>query len=90
MVCRLSKTDLKIRPIYLEFENEKKHIFTCHLWHTQFIELERVLMEEKYRLSVEQASELTHNMYQKEITLPESRHTKNIILKMDEDKAKLV
>ena len=53
-------------------------------------ELERALKEEKYRLSVEKASEITHNMYQMEITLPESRHSKKILLKMDEDQTELV
>jgi len=52
--------------------------------------LERVLKEEKYKLSVEKTSELTLNMYQMTITLHESRHTKNIILKMEEDQTELV
>jgi hypothetical protein len=45
---------------------------------------------ENYPLSVEKAAELTHNMYQMEITLPESLHTKNITLKMDENQQKLI
>lgn len=88
---RMSKTDLKIRPIYHRVRKRiEAHICMSFVAYSIYKELERVLKEEKYRLSVEKASELTHNMYQMEITLPESRHTKNIILKMDEDQAELV
>ncbi len=88
---RMSKTDLKIRPIYHRLRKRiEAHICMSFVAYSIYKELERVLKEEKYRLSVEKASELTHNMYQMEITLPESRHTKNIILKMDEDQAELV
>lgn len=61
------------------------HICISFVANSVYKELERALKEEKYRLSVEKASKLTHNMYQMEITLPESRHTKNIILKMDDE-----
>jgi transposase len=66
------------------------HICISFVAYSIYKELERALKEEKYRLSVEKASELTHNMYQMEITLPESRHTKNIILKLDHNQAELV
>jgi transposase len=88
---RMSKTDLKIRPIYHRMRKRiEAHICISFVAYSIYKELERALKEEKYRLSVEKASELTHNMYQMEITLPESRHTKNIILKMDDDQAELV
>ena len=87
----MSKTDLKIRPIYHRVRKRiEAHICISFVAYSIYKELERVLKEEKYRLSVEKASELTHNMYQMEISLPESRHTKNIILKMDDDQAELV
>ena len=53
-------------------------------------ELDRVLKTEKYLLSLEKATELTHNMYQIEITLPESLHTKKITLKMDDNQKHLI
>lgn len=88
---RMSKTDLKIRPIYHRVRKRiEAHICMSFVAYSIYKELERVLKEEKYRLSVEKASELTHNMYQMEITLPESRHTKKIILKMDENQAELL
>ena len=88
---RMSKTDLRIRPIYHRIRKRiEAHICLSFVAYSIYKELERVLKEEKYRLSVEKASEITHNMYQMEITLPESRHSKNILLKMDEDQAELV
>ena len=53
------------------------------------IELERVLKLEKSELSVKKAAELTHNMYQVTFTLPESKHTKSKLLKMDEMQSEL-
>lgn len=45
--------------------------------------------EEKSTLFLKQAAELTHNMYQISYTLPESKHTKSKLLKMDEKQAEL-
>ena len=87
----MSKTDLRIRPIYHRLRKRiEAHICLSFVAYSIYKELERVLKEEKYRLSVEKASEITHNMYQMEITLPESRHSKKILLKMDEDQTELV
>jgi hypothetical protein len=49
-------------------------------------EPERVLYREK---SLKKASELTHNMYEILYTLPESKHTKSKLLKMDYEQADL-
>lgn len=48
-----------------------------------------MLYKEKASLSLKKASELTHNMYQITYTLPDSKHTKSQILKMDEDQTEL-
>jgi hypothetical protein len=37
----------------------------------------------------QKAKKLTHNMYEITYTLPESKHTKSKILKMDEDQTEL-
>lgn len=88
---RMSKTDLRIRPIYHRIRKRiEAHICLSFVAYSIYKELERVLKEEKYRLSVEKAPEITHNMYQMEITLPESRHSKKILLKMDEDQTELI
>ncbi len=40
-------------------------------------------------LSLEKAKELTHNMYEITYTLPESKHKKYKLLKMDDEQAEL-
>jgi hypothetical protein len=52
-------------------------------------ELERVLYKEKSSLSLKQAAELTHNMYEITYTLPESKYTKSQLLKMDDRQSEL-
>lgn len=87
---RMSKTDLRIRPIYHRVRDRiEAHICISFTAYCIYKELERVLEEEKSTLSVKQAAELTHNMYQITYTLPESKHTKSKLLKMDEKQAEL-
>lgn len=81
---RMSKTDLRIRPIYHRLRHRiEAHICLSFVAYTIYKELERVLTKENYSLSVEKAAEITHNMYQIEVMLPESKHIRNITLKMD-------
>lgn len=88
---RMSKTDLRIRPIYHRIRRRiEAHICLSFVAYTIYKELERVLKIEKYQLSVEKAAELTHNMYQMEITLPESLHYTKVLLKMDENQNQLI
>ncbi|MBL0026037.1 MAG: hypothetical protein IPO98_14030 [Saprospiraceae bacterium] len=71
-------------------EGIEAHICLSFVAYSIYKELERVLQKEKYRPSVEKASEITHNMYQMEITLPESRHLKTFSLKWIKTKLELV
>jgi transposase len=88
---RMSKTDLRIRPIYHRLARRiEAHICISFVAYSIYKELERVLKAENFPLSVEKAAEITHNMYQMEITLPESRQTKKILLKMDNLQNELV
>ena len=88
---RMSKTDLRIRPIYHRLRKRiEAHICLSFVAYSIYKELERVLKTENYPLSVEKAAELTHNMYQLEIVLPESLHTTKILLKMDENQKQLM
>jgi transposase len=88
---RMSKTDLRIRPIYHRLRHRiEAHICISFVAYTIYKELERVLAKEKFGLSVEKAAEITHNIYQMQITLPESRHHKNILLKMDKNQSELI
>jgi transposase len=87
---RISKTDLRIRPIYHRLQSRiEAHICISFVAYTIYKELERVLYKEKSSLSVKKAVELTHNMYEITYVLPESKHTKSILLKMDEKQVEL-
>lgn len=88
---RMSKTDLRIRPIYHRLRSRiEAHICLSFVAYSIYKELERILKQEQYPLSVEKAAEITGNMYQVEIMLPESKQTKNILLKMDELQTQLI
>jgi len=87
---RMSKTDLRIRPIYHKLKRRiEAHICISFTAYTVYKELERTLKNEKSNLSIERSKELTHNMYEITYTLPESKHTKSRLLKMDDEQAKL-
>ncbi len=87
---RMSKTDLRIRPIYHRLRNRiEAHICISFTAYCIYKELERMLYEEKSTLSLKKAAELTHNMYQINYVLPESRQTKSKLLNMDEQQAEL-
>ncbi len=87
---RISKTDLRIRPIYHRIRNRiEAHICIAFAAYCILKELERVLQKEKSAISLKRASELTRNMYQITYTLPESKQTKSKLLNMDEEQAEL-
>ncbi len=86
----MSKTDLRIRPIYHRLRRRiEAHICIAFSAYSIYKELERILYKEKSNISIKKAAELTHNMYQITYTLPESKHTKIKLLKMDEQQAEL-
>ncbi len=83
---RISKTDLKIRPIYHRLQERiDAHICIAFTAYTIYKELERVLYKHKVSFGVKRAAELTHTMYQLEYILPESLHEEKILLKMDQE-----
>ena len=87
---RMSKTDLRIRPIYHRLKDRiEAHICISFTAYCIYKELERVLYAEKSSLSLKRAAEITHNMYQITYTLPDSKHTKSKLLKMDEQQTEL-
>ncbi len=87
---RMSKTDLRIRPIYHRLRHRiEAHICIAFTAYTIYKELERVLHEEKSSISLKTASEITHNMYQLTYQLPDSKHIKSTLLKMDEQQREL-
>lgn len=87
---RMSKTDLRIRPIYHRLRDRiEAHICIAFTAYCVYKELERSLYQAKSRLSLKKAAELTHNMYQITYTLPSSRLTQTHLLKMDEEQQEL-
>lgn len=87
---RMSKTDLRIRPIYHRLRHRiEAHICISFTAYSIYKELERILYKEKSTLSVKQAAELTQSTYEMTYTLPESKHTKSVLLKMDEQQTEL-
>jgi len=87
---RMSKTDLRIRPIYHRLKDRiEAHICISFTAYCIYKELERILNKEKSTLSVKKSAELTQNMYQITYTLPVSKHTKSKLLKMDDLQAEL-
>lgn len=87
---RMSKTDLRIRPIYHRLRHRiEAHICISFAAYSIYKELERILNKEKSTISIKKAAELTHNMYEITYTLPESKHTKSNLLKMDNQQAEL-
>lgn len=87
---RMSKTDLRIRPIYHRLRHRiEAHICISFTAYCIYKELERLLIKEKSSLSLKKAAELTHNMYQIIYLLPESKHTRSQLLRMDDQQAEL-
>lgn len=83
---RISKTDLKIRPIHHYLKKRiKAHICIAFVAYTIYKELERLLYKHEVGFSPKRAAELTHNMYELEYTLPHSKKKEQTILKMDEE-----
>ncbi len=83
---RISKTDLRIRPIYhYRKKRIEAHICISFVAYTIYKELERLLNKHKAGFSPKRAAELTHNMYKLEYVLPHSKKYKETVLKMDDE-----
>jgi transposase len=87
---RISKTDLKIRPIYhYRKKRIEAHICIAFVAYTIYKELEQLLQKYNAGFSPKRAAELTHNMYELEYTLPHAKKREKTILKMDEEQRTL-
>lgn len=83
---RISKTDLKIRPIFHRLHSRiEAHVCIAFVAYTIYKELEQLLKKHKVLMSVKRAAELTQNMYELEYTLPNSNSREKAILKMDKE-----
>jgi transposase len=83
---RISKTDLKVRPICHRLKNRiEAHICIAFTAYTIYKELERILKNHKIGFSARRAIELTQNIYEISYTLPDSKKQKTKYLKMDDE-----
>lgn len=87
---RISKTDLRIRPIY-HFRRRRieAHICVAFAAYTIFKELERLLTQAGLTMSPKRAAELTHNMYSLTYFLPNDVLPQETILTMDAEQQTL-
>lgn len=83
---RISKTDLKVRPIYhYQKRRIEAHICISFVAYTIYKELECLLKKHEISMSPKRAAELTHNMYELEYALPSSGMKNYQLLKMDNE-----
>ncbi|MFH1394774.1 MAG: IS1634 family transposase [Candidatus Omnitrophota bacterium] len=83
---RISKTDLRIRPIHhYRKKRIKAHICVAFVAYTIYKELERLLHKNRAGFSPKRATELTQNMYEVECQTSDSMEPKKFILKMDKE-----
>jgi transposase len=76
---RISKTDLKIRPIYHRNSNRiEAHICIAFVAYTIYKEVERRLAQQNVPLSPARVAELTRTMYTINIKIPETDQWVNI------------
>ncbi len=81
---RISKTDLRIRPIYhYRRKRIEAHICIAFVAYCIYKELERLLNKNNVGFSAKKATELTHTMYEIECHLPGTMEQRKFILKMD-------
>jgi hypothetical protein len=65
------------------------HICIAFSAYMVYKELERILKKEGSTISAKRAADITHNIYQLNIVLPESQHQRSLLLKMDEEQNQL-
>jgi transposase len=78
---RISKTDLRIRPIYHYRKRRiEAHLCIAFVAYAIYKELEHLLGEGGVDMSAARAAELTHTMYELEYYLPDSKVAQKQIL----------
>ena len=88
---RISKTDLKIRPIYHRLRNRiEAHICICFTAYAIYKELERLLIKNNIAISPEKALAELNDIRQLTYMLPKSRQIKTKLLRLNECQDKLL
>lgn len=87
---RISKTDLRIRPIYhYRRKRIEAHICIAFVAYTIYKELERLLDKYHAEFSPKRAAELTHTMYALNYQSPNCYSPENLVLRMDTEQQEL-
>ena len=87
---RISKTDLRIRPMYHRRRNRiEAHVLVAFVAYTIYKELERRLHEAGISMSPKRAAELTQTMYEMSFRLPNDPEQQQILLQMDAEQQQL-
>ena len=88
---RISKFDLKLRPIYHQIQRRiEAHICICFSAYAVYKELERVLKINKVSFSAARAIEICKTMYQISIVMPDTKIEEKILLKMTNEQQLLL
>ena len=88
---RISKTDLRIRPIYHRLKDRiEAHICICFTAYAIYKELERLLKKNKIDLSAEKAIDQIKEIRQLRYILPKSQQMKTKILQPTEMQSRLL
>ncbi|WP_323823460.1 IS1634 family transposase [Algoriphagus sp. C2-6-M1] len=88
---RISKTDIRIRPIYHRIPQRiNTHICICFVSYAVFKELERLLKKAKVSFSANRAIELAKSIYQIRVLLPDSKIYTTIPLKPTPEQLELI
>lgn len=83
---RISKTDLRIRPMYhYRRQRIKAHVLIAFVAYTIYKELERLLSKHRLPISPQRAIELTQTMYELKFELPNDQELQRVLLKMDHE-----
>ncbi len=83
---RISKTDLKVRPIHHHIRNRiEAHISIAFAAYTIYKELEYLFKKRGVNMSPKRAAELTHNMYELRYSIPGLSQERKQLLQMSEE-----
>jgi transposase len=88
---RISKTDLRIRPIYHRLRRRiEAHIRIAFVAYTVFKELERLLIEHEIQIRLARAIKIMKTIQQATVFLPESKRTITTMLALTPEQEQLL
>ena len=87
---RISKTDLRIRPMYHRRRRRiEAHVLVAFVAYTIYKELERRLKDADVPISPKRAADLTQTMYEISFRLPTDPQLHRVLLQMDKEQRQL-